>query len=209
MTPRVVLVGAPGAGKTTVGPARRRVARRGAPRHRRRGRRQLRACPVSHIFVTRGSRTSATWSAPLSPTRSRPTRGVVAVGGGAVLDAGTRELLRAVPTVWLRGRAGRGTRPGRHEPGPAAAARQRTRPAARAAGRAGAAVRRGGDGDRRHRRPGPRSGRHRRARRPRRGAMTAAPPTRPPRTCSKRRESAPDPTFRAGTRSGGGRAWLR
>ncbi|HET8970859.1 MAG TPA: shikimate kinase, partial [Candidatus Nanopelagicales bacterium] len=28
--------------------------------------------------------------------------GVVALGGGAVMDAGTRDLLTAVPTVWLR-----------------------------------------------------------------------------------------------------------
>ena len=101
MTPRVVLVGAPGAGKTTVG---RLVAERlgvdfldtDAVVEATAG------MSVSHIFVTQGEPHFRDLERAAVADALATHSGVVALGGGAVLDAGTRELLRTVPTVWLQ-----------------------------------------------------------------------------------------------------------
>ena len=103
-----------GAGKTTVGAAA--GARRGAstPATPTPTSRPSRGAAISDIFVDSGEahfRDAGARGA--SPRRSPPTTGVLALGGGAVLDAATRELLAGHPVVFLRvglvrrGQAGR------------------------------------------------------------------------------------------------------
>jgi shikimate kinase len=99
--PRVVLVGAMGAGKTTVG---RRVAEalgvdfldtdqmveRGAGR------------TVSEIFVDDGEAHFRDLERTAVAEALSTHRGVLALGGGAVLDVSTRELLDGHRVVFLR-----------------------------------------------------------------------------------------------------------
>ena len=99
--PLLVLVGAPGAGKSTVG---RRVAE------------QLgvsfvdtdllieasSAMSVSDIFVTRGEPEFRHREETAVAEALRTQRGVLALGGGAVLSAATRSRLAGHRVVWLR-----------------------------------------------------------------------------------------------------------
>jgi shikimate kinase len=99
--PMLVLVGAPGAGKSTVG---RRVAE------------QLgvtfvdtdllieaeSGMSVSDIFVTLGEPDFRRREEEAVAGALRTQRGVVALGGGAVLSAATRSLLAGHRVVWLR-----------------------------------------------------------------------------------------------------------
>ena len=127
-TPRVVLVGPMGAGKTTVGAAARRAARACAlPRHRRRHRGRRRAARSPTSSSTTARRPSAPSSGRGGPTRSPSTTGVLALGGGAVLDPDTRALLAGHTVVFLD--VGSPTRPsGSASAAPAAARRQPARP---------------------------------------------------------------------------------
>jgi shikimate kinase len=100
MTPRAVLVGPPGAGKSTVGrllAQRLRVAWRDTDSdvEERAG-----AC-VADIFVEQGE--PAFRALERDAVRSALTDhdGVLALGGGAVTDAGTRALLRDHRVVFL------------------------------------------------------------------------------------------------------------
>lgn len=99
--PLLVLVGAPGAGKSTVG---RRVAERlGVPFVDT----DLlieasSAMSVSDIFVTLGEPEFRRREEGAVAEALRTHRGVVALGGGAVLSAATRSLLAPHRVVWLR-----------------------------------------------------------------------------------------------------------
>lgn len=101
MRPMVVLVGAPGAGKSTVG---RRVAE------------QL-GCTfvdtdalieaeagmsISDIFVTLGEPAFREIEERIVARALRDEPGVVALGGGAITSASTRDMLRDGPVIWLR-----------------------------------------------------------------------------------------------------------
>lgn len=98
---RLVVVGAPGAGKSTVG---RRLAQHwGVP-----------FCDsdaiieddagisVSDIFIEMGEPEFRRRERDVIATQVASLEGVLAVGGGAVLDDGTRRLLGDVPCLWLR-----------------------------------------------------------------------------------------------------------
>ncbi|WP_394277159.1 shikimate kinase [Luteococcus sp.] len=96
----IVLVGAPGAGKSTVG----------AKLARRLGVdfvdvdqlvEERAAMLISEIFITHGEPTFRALEAEL--TREAVQRpGVVSLGGGAVMDAGTRQVLAGHHVVWLK-----------------------------------------------------------------------------------------------------------
>jgi shikimate kinase len=115
----VVLVGMMGAGKTTVG--RAAAERLGVPFvdvdheiERQQGR------TVSTIFADDGEAAfRGIERSVLADVLSRPTRSIVAAGGGAVLDEVNREQMRAHGVViWLRAQADElfrrvGERPGR------------------------------------------------------------------------------------------------
>ena len=99
--PVLVLVGAPGAGKSTVG---RRVAERlGVPfadtDHLIE---EAAGMPVSDIFVTAGEPEFRRLEEDAVAEALRTQRGVLALGGGAVLSERTRALLAAHRVVWLR-----------------------------------------------------------------------------------------------------------
>lgn len=98
----LVLVGLMGSGKSTVG--RRLAARLDRPFVDADEAVADRAgMPVPELFARRGEAAfRALEAATLADVLDDPRPLVVATGGGAVLDAGTRSRLAAVDTVWLR-----------------------------------------------------------------------------------------------------------
>jgi shikimate kinase len=97
----VVLVGVPGSGKTTVGTLlaqRLGVAFRDTDHDVE----VSEGKPVPDIFVDSGEPYFRELERAAVALALREHEGVLALGGGAVLDAGTRELLRDEPTVWLQ-----------------------------------------------------------------------------------------------------------
>ncbi len=101
MAPRVVLVGVPGSGKTTVGQLlaeRLGVGFRDTDQdvERAEGR------SVPDIFVEDGEPYFRALERAADVAALEEHDGVLALGGGAVLDEGTRALLADQPTVWLQ-----------------------------------------------------------------------------------------------------------
>lgn len=101
MAPRVVLVGVPGSGKTTVGlllAERLGVGFRDTDQdvERTEGR------SVPDIFVEDGEPYFRALERAAVVAALEEHDGVLALGGGAVLDEGTRSLLADQPTVWLQ-----------------------------------------------------------------------------------------------------------
>jgi shikimate kinase len=97
----VVLVGAPGAGKSTVG---RRLARRwGVPfRDSDQMIESEAGKTVAEIFVDEGEPAFRVMEREAIARALDAHEGVLALGGGAVLDESTRDRLADLPCVWLR-----------------------------------------------------------------------------------------------------------
>lgn len=101
MAPSAVIVGAPGAGKTSVG---RRVAERlqvpfadsDALIEERAGK------PVSDIFLSDGEPEFRRMEREVIASALVDFAGVLSLGGGAIMDAGTRSALDDQTVVWLQ-----------------------------------------------------------------------------------------------------------
>ena len=100
MSPRVVIVGPPGAGKSTVG---RLVARRlGLPfRDTDKDVEAVAGCSVADVFIDSGEAAFRELEKAAVALALIEHSGVLALGGGAILDAGTRELLVPQTVVFL------------------------------------------------------------------------------------------------------------
>ncbi len=98
--PLVVLVGPMGSGKSTVGEL---LARRlGVPyRDTDADIVAVEGRPISDIFVDEGEPYFRELERQAVATAVAEHTGVLALGGGAVLDAGTRELLAGLPVAYL------------------------------------------------------------------------------------------------------------
>jgi shikimate kinase len=100
VTPLVVLVGPPGAGKSTVGSllaTRRSVGFRDTDADVE----STVGTTVTEIFVDQGETVFRTLESDAVRTALAEHDGVLALGGGAVLDAATRELLSGHTVVFL------------------------------------------------------------------------------------------------------------
>ena len=97
----MVLVGVPGSGKTTVGTL---LAERLGLTFRDTDRdvEAAEGKPVADIFVDSGEEHFRAVERAAVSAALVEHDGVLALGGGAVLDEGTRALLREQPTVWLQ-----------------------------------------------------------------------------------------------------------
>ena len=97
----IVIVGAPGAGKSTVG---RRLARRwGVPFRDSDQMVEAEAGKsVADIFVDEGEASFRARERDVIARALDDPEGVLALGGGAVLDESTRTRLVQAPCVWLR-----------------------------------------------------------------------------------------------------------
>lgn len=101
MAPRAVLIGAPGAGKSTVG---RRVATRLALPFTDSDREieERAGMSVADIFVTQGEEAFRDLEAATVAELLGSSDGIVSLGGGAVLRPETRTALAGHRVVWLR-----------------------------------------------------------------------------------------------------------
>jgi shikimate kinase len=100
LSPLVVLVGPPGAGKTTTGRAVARRLRTGF-RDTDHDIEALAGTPVSEIFVDHGEQHFRALEETAVAAALAEHDGVLALGGGAVLSAATRALLAGHPVVFL------------------------------------------------------------------------------------------------------------
>jgi len=132
----VVLVGVPGSGKTTVGTL---LAQRLGVEFRDTDHdvEVMEGKPVADIFVDSGEPRFRALERTAVAVALVEHDGVLALGGGAVLDADTRALLAAHPTVWLQvGAAAGAKRVGLDAPRPVLLGNVRGRLAALVAERA-------------------------------------------------------------------------
>ncbi len=101
MAPRVVLVGVPGSGKSTVGGVLARLLGVGL-RDTDSDIEESAGKPISDIFVDDGEPQFRALERAAVAAAVAEHDGVLALGGGAVMDEGTRGLLKGQPTVWLQ-----------------------------------------------------------------------------------------------------------
>ncbi len=109
MAPRAIIIGAPGAGKTSVG---RRVAERlGVEFRDSDAAIEKRASkPVSDIFLSDGETEFRRLEREVIAESLKDADGVLSVGGGAVLDPDTREAFSHHTVVWLEVDLGNATK---------------------------------------------------------------------------------------------------
>lgn len=101
MRPKAVIIGPPGSGKTTIGGAL--ADRLGVPlRDTDADVEAAAGKPIGEIFVDDGEERFRELEAAAVAAALAGHGGVVALGGGAVLAAGTRELLAGHTVVYLR-----------------------------------------------------------------------------------------------------------
>jgi shikimate kinase len=101
VSPVAVLVGAPGSGKTSVGTAlaeRLGVVFRDTDHDVE----EIAGKPVPDIFLSDGEDAFRALERGAVYAAMRDHDGVLALGGGAVMDESTRSLLAGQPVVWLR-----------------------------------------------------------------------------------------------------------
>ncbi len=109
VSPQVVLVGVPGAGKTSVGMRLAELLQVGF-RDTDRDIEATEGKSVSDIFVDSGEPHFRSLEKAAVAAGLAEHDGVLALGGGAVLDPDTRRLLLDHPTVWLQVSASAGAR---------------------------------------------------------------------------------------------------
>lgn len=101
MSPRALLIGAPGAGKTTVGKAL--AARLGVDfRDTDDDIVSLAGKAIPDIFVEDGEDAFRALETRALKTAIEQSHGVLSLGGGIVMREENRELLRDLPVVWLQ-----------------------------------------------------------------------------------------------------------
>lgn len=100
MTPTIVLVGPPGAGKSTVGQA---LAARLGLRFRDTDADIVTTAgkPIADVFIDEGEPHFRELERAAVRTALAEHDGVLSLGGGAVMDEGTRALLAGLPVVFL------------------------------------------------------------------------------------------------------------
>jgi len=100
MSPVAVLVGAPGAGKSTVG--KRLATALGVPFvDSDQLIEQEAGMSVSDIFVTQGEPAFREMEEAVIKKAVADHVGVLALGGGAIMNANTRDQLKGLPVIWL------------------------------------------------------------------------------------------------------------
>ncbi|GAB2615572.1 shikimate kinase [Paractinoplanes abujensis] len=100
MAPRAVFVGAPGAGKSTIGAAVAQLL--GVPFADADAIIEVEAGkPIPEIFIDDGEEAFRALERSVIASALEAYDGVLALGGGAILDGGTRELLRKHTVVYL------------------------------------------------------------------------------------------------------------
>jgi shikimate kinase len=100
MSPVAVLVGAPGAGKSTVG--KRLATSLGVPfADSDLLIEQEAGISVSDIFVTQGEPAFRELEEAVIRKALAEHEGVLALGGGAIMNAHTRDRLKGLPVIWL------------------------------------------------------------------------------------------------------------
>ena len=174
-----------GAGKTTVAGLLGRALGHAGARHRRRHR-GADGRSISDIFVDSGEQHFRALERAAVAAALAEHDGVLALGGGAVLDPDTRDAAGRPPGGVPARRPHRRGQAGRPRHVAAAAARQRARPDQGAARRAHAGLRVGRHRHRRHRRAHPRGGR----RRDRPGRWHERRPTRCSTSAARRRTTS-------------------
>lgn len=100
MAPTVVLVGAPGSGKSTIGELiaeKLKVAFTDTDQVVE----EIAKKTISQIFIDDGEAAFRLLEQEVVANTIKKSTGVVSLGGGAVLNPQTRTLLKSVPTLWL------------------------------------------------------------------------------------------------------------
>ncbi len=101
MPPIVVLVGPPGAGKSTIARALAGTLRCSVVDTDQRIEEDA-GMSIADIFVTEGEQAFRVREVAAVASALQESTGIVALGGGAVLDASTRDRLRDHYVVWLK-----------------------------------------------------------------------------------------------------------